>query len=477
MSEFKRQHPAAAVDQLFTLIRKNLVTFIILFFLSTRGNGNSIFLYIFFGSLVLSLVTGFLGWWLFTYRVHNDELQIKKGILVRKNLYLSKERIQVIDLTEGIVQRLFGLVKLEVKTAGSGTETATINAISRDEAERLRAELRGRSTTEVVAEVGEQSVDVIDDVLETWKLSKRDLMMAAITSGNFGLIASILGAISGQLDSFITEENLDYVIDHLPGASNVTLVIAVIVAIIVISWTLSFLGIVLKYSDFKVERTATDLIITSGLIERKHITVPYNRIQAIRFVEGVLRQPLGYGALYVESAGFEIKENERSITLLPYISKHEIQTFFKTFLPEYEQNELTIKPPKKALFKYIRRPNYLFLLLLPIAWYLFDYGWGILIFIPFFMYLGWVQFRDVGLNLSQNILTIRYRSLARVTAFIKQNRIQTIGQRVNPLQARRDLASLTVTAASGAKGIEFKIRDLDAGEVIEALNWAVDKRS
>lgn len=477
MSEFKRQHPAAAVDQLFTLIRKNLVTFIILFFLSTRGSDNSIFLYIFLGSLIISLISGILGWWLFRYRVHNDELQIKKGIFVRKRLYLSKERIQVIDLTEGIVQRLFGLVKLEVKTAGSGTETATISAISRDEAERLRVELRGRPAAEGMEAVDAQPTELEDDVLETWELSKKDLMLAGLTSGNFGLIASILGAISGQLDSFVTEENLDYVIEHLPGANNVTLVIAVIVAIIIISWTLSFLGIVLKYSDFKVQRTTTELIISSGLIERKHITVPFNRIQAIRFVEGVLRQPLGYGALYVESAGFEIKENERSITLLPYISKHELKIFFKTFLPEYVQNELTIKPPKRALLKYIRRPNYLFLLLLPIAWFFFDYGWGILIFIPFLMYLGWLQFRDAGLNLSHNIVTIRYRSLARVTAFIKQNRIQTIGQRVNPLQARRDLASLSITAASGAKGIEFKVKDFDTDDVIEALSWAVGKRS
>lgn len=51
---------------------------------------------------------------------------------------MAKERIQVIDVTEGLVQRVFGLVKVEVKTAGGGTESATINAMTFEEAEELK---------------------------------------------------------------------------------------------------------------------------------------------------------------------------------------------------------------------------------------------------------------------------------------------------------------------------------------------------
>src|SRR5918997_498766 len=46
------------------------------------------------------------------------------------------------------------------------------------------------------------------------------------------------------------------------------------------------------------------LHISRGLLERHESTVPLARIQAIRVVEGVLRQPFGLASLRVESAGF-----------------------------------------------------------------------------------------------------------------------------------------------------------------------------
>ena len=46
-------------------------------------------------------------------------------------------------------------------------------------------------------------------------MTGKHLFYAALTSGNFGLIASILGAISGQLDQFINEENLEYLAELL----------------------------------------------------------------------------------------------------------------------------------------------------------------------------------------------------------------------------------------------------------------------
>lgn len=144
MSEFRKQHPVAGVSQVIDSIKQNFITLLIVLFIGT-SNTEGYFLYFLGVGLLLSLFGGILGWWFFRFRIFEDELQIEKGVFVKKKLYLSKDRIQVIDITEGILQRLFGLVKVEVKTAGGGTETATINAITREEAEVLRTELRKRT--------------------------------------------------------------------------------------------------------------------------------------------------------------------------------------------------------------------------------------------------------------------------------------------------------------------------------------------
>ncbi len=475
MSEFRRQHWAAAVDRLFTIIRQNLITFLIIAFAGSRG-GDGYFFYVLLGTIVLTFFSGIASWYRFRFRIVDGELQIKKGIIVRKQVYMSKERIQVIDITEGIVQRIFGLVKVEVKTAGGGTETATINAITQEEAEELKRELKSKSKPKTDTSDAEDTIEtyeeVIDDeYLDEWTITTKELVLAAFTSGNFGLIASILGATSGQLDAFVNDETIDYVKDLLPGMGNVTFVITIVIAILLISWTLSFLGVIFNYSDFSVKKTEKELHIRSGLIERKHITIPFNRIQAIRFTEGILRQPLGCGMLYVESAGFEVNAQEKSITLVPFISRNKMHDFFDRFLDGFHVPEFNTKPPKKAFFRYLRRPNYWLFVAIPAAWFFWDSAWLLFFLIIPMTVLGYFRFKDAGIYNDSDFMAIRYRLINRKWAFLQRNRVQVIDEEINPFQNRKNLSSLTVTVASGAKGTEFEVNDLEQSDSAYFRTW------
>lgn len=472
MSEFKRQHPIAAITRVLDLIRQNFITIIILLFIGT-SNTEGYFLYFLLSGLGVALLGGIFGWWVFKYRVYEDELQIHQGIVIKNKLYLSKDRIQVIDITEGVLQRLFGLVKVEVKTAGGGTETATISAISRDEAEALRTELRKKKNG--FPEENTFIEDAEEEILGTWKLSTKDLVFAAFTSGNFGLIASILGAISGQLDQVINEETIAYIYEAAPGYSNITVIATLVIAIIIISWTLSFLGVIFNYSDFRLQKTSRELIITTGLLERKHITVPFDRIQAVRFVEGIIRQPFGYGMIYVESAGFDQTQKGRSIVLAPFMASEDLSAFLAEFLPDYSEPKFEISPPQNVLFRYIRRPNYLLLVAIPLLWFLLDYGWMIGFLIPLLGYLGWLRYKDAALAVDDSIVRMRYRTLSRTVAIVKRNRIQNVELTKNPFQIRKNIQNLRVTVASGAGGMGFELADINDHDCLKIYNWVVDK--
>ena len=473
MSEFRRQHWAAAVDRLFTAVRQNLVTFLILIFVGTRQAGGDYFVYVLIGTMALTFFSGIAGWYRFQYRISDGELQIKKGIFVRKKVYMAKERIQVIDVTEGLVQRVFGLVKVEVKTAGGGTESATINAMTFEEAEELKRELRNNNRVKIEGEelLEDEGVNTEEEFLDEWKISSKELVMAAFTSGNFGLIASILGALSGQLDAVITDETIEYIQGLLPGFNSITLVATVVIVILLVSWTFSFLGVIFNYSDFSVKKTEKELLIRSGLIERKHITIPFDRIQAIRFIEGVLRQPLGCGMLYVESAGFEQNVKERSIVLVPFISRSKMNEFFDRFLSDFHIPELDVHPPKRAFFRYLRRPSYILLVAILLAWYFWDFGWLFLFLLIPATILGWLRYNDAGLYFDSKLIAIQFRNFNRKTAYIRRKRIQVIEETVNPFQERKQISSLSVTAASGAKGIEFSINDLEKSDVSNIRKW------
>ena len=115
----------------------------------------------------------------------------------------------------------------------------------------MRSILRDFGITESEAPIVEDSNN---NQMHVWKLSNRNLFLAALTSGNFGVIASILGVVSGQLDQFITDESLEYIASILPGYSQLSTMLWLVTIIFIISYLLSFLGVILRYSDFRIEK-------------------------------------------------------------------------------------------------------------------------------------------------------------------------------------------------------------------------------
>jgi putative membrane protein len=255
------------------------------------------------------------------------------------------------------------------------------------------------------------------------------------------------------------------------------MIITVVVVIIVISWTLSFLGVIFNYSDFRLQKTSKELIITSGLIERKHITIPFDRIQAVRFVEGVIRQPFGFGMVYVESAGFNQTQKGRSIVIAPYLSADRFSEFLREFLPGYQEPEYEITPKPKVKFRYIRRPAYLILLALPIVWLLLDYGWLLVFLLPVMGFLGWLRYRDAAIGVNEEYIRSRFRNISRTTAISKRIRVQNINLSQNPFQKRKNVYSLTTTVASGAGGMNFEVEDLNGEDCKQVYDWVSGNRN
>src|SRR5699024_1978544 len=132
MFEKRRTHPLSIILAPIEYIQSQIIFILLLFFISGSDNKST-----FFGIvgviLVLVLINQLIRWITFKYYLTEDELRIEYGVFVKKRTYISKQRIQSIDLTESLWHRLFSLVKVEVQTAGTqGDSKPVINAVSRE---------------------------------------------------------------------------------------------------------------------------------------------------------------------------------------------------------------------------------------------------------------------------------------------------------------------------------------------------------
>jgi len=74
------------------------------------------------------------------YAERNDDLMVRRGVLIRRQSVIPYGRMQFIDITAGPVERSLGLATLRMHTAAAASD-ARIPGLERAEASRLRDQL------------------------------------------------------------------------------------------------------------------------------------------------------------------------------------------------------------------------------------------------------------------------------------------------------------------------------------------------
>jgi uncharacterized protein len=78
------------------------------------------------------------------YREGADELQIRRGMLIRVRTVVPFGRVQHIDVAQGPVQRPFGLATLILHTAGTHGAAVSLPGLAMADAEAMRDRIRGK---------------------------------------------------------------------------------------------------------------------------------------------------------------------------------------------------------------------------------------------------------------------------------------------------------------------------------------------
>ncbi|MFP3366183.1 PH domain-containing protein, partial [Pseudoalteromonas sp. SIMBA_148] len=101
-------------------------------------------------------------------------------------------------------------------------------------------------------------------------------------------------------------------------------------------WLLSIIWTFIIYGDFKIRIVDDHIVITRGLLEKKQVTVPLNRVQGIRIVENPVRQLMGYCTVHIENAGGSVLEKDSmSIKLFPIVKKERVPELLMGLFPDY----------------------------------------------------------------------------------------------------------------------------------------------
>ncbi|WP_245975475.1 PH domain-containing protein [Oceanobacillus chungangensis] len=466
MSKEQRLHPAAI---LFNLMKglKEMVFLIILGFFTFRDSGLLYYILAIVAIIVLGLVSSFLSWYRYTYRIENEELCIEYGVFIRKKRFISKNRIQSIDLTQGVLHRIFKLTKVQIETAGSGDGAeASLQAVKFAEGERLQNELKNGITVVI-----EQNDDEPEHPTST--ISFKRLFLAGSTSGSLGIILAILGGGLSEIEQFIPEQFFETTVQWIIGLS-IFFIAGLAFLVLIIVWLVGIAGTMIKYGNFTITKHHEELFITRGLLEKKQITIPLKRIQAIGIEESILRQPLGYVTVFAEVAGGTSGKGEDAATVLfPIMKQEEVASFLAEFLPDYAiKEEEWTGLPKRALKYYLLRSS-IFFLLASIAVFYFFPKFSLLpvLLLLVFIYLGHLRYKDAGYQVKGEQLLLRYRLFSKKTMIMYHNRIQSFEKKQHIVHRKQKLGNMHVSIIGKMGGAHFYLKEFDVESIDHLSDW------
>ena len=78
------------------------------------------------------------------YAIDAEEMQVRHGVWVQTQTLVPLDRVQHIDISQGPLERSFGVCRLIVHTAGTLHSQVVLPGLARPTAERIRDDIRAR---------------------------------------------------------------------------------------------------------------------------------------------------------------------------------------------------------------------------------------------------------------------------------------------------------------------------------------------
>lgn len=414
----------------------------------------------------------------FTYAVTADTIDIASGVISRQRREIPLDRIQNVDISEGVLQRALGIAAVDFETAGGGSTEARLRYVSVEEARRLQNVVRGHEP-ETEAEGESAPSQETGEVL--FELNRESLLVLSLVSFDLRVFSLFQTAIA-----FASPAVLASVFD-LPLLLVVPAIAGGILIAVIGGWLLGAIVTFVRYYGFRLTRVADELRYERGLLQRYSGTIPLEKVQTLSVTENVLMRRLGFAGLAIETAGYGSGEEPSggSEAAVPLDDREAVLALARELEPFGDPSLKT--PPQRTHDRYTRRYRLLagamaFLGIAAAWWFELGvpgYGTAILVGAVGVVLAGPAATRGYhsrGYVLNDDYAITRNGWWRRQTTVVPAYRLQTVIDRRSVFQRRWDLASLEFDTAGSLSltGPSGRAVDIDAAQSTTLQTEAAD---
>ncbi len=304
------------------------------------------------GGLVLGIVIFYASWRTHSFRVGDDVVEVRSGILFRTHRRARLDRIQGIAISRPLFARLFGAAKLDISVAGQDAKVQ-LAYLRGGDADRLRQDVLmlasgvratdagGPATAGVAPEAPSESsasAGIVGQRVRELLAPERDPDLAppesVVSIHPLRLIASLV------LSSFtvgLLVVGAFIIVTSLLGRREFFLILILPGVLGALGYYANRFTKSLRYS---IAATPDGVRIGYGLLSTSNDTLPPGRIHAIEVSQPLLWRPAGWWMIRINRAGAAGEGSaQASTTMLPVGTVEQVRKVLGLLLPGFANDE------------------------------------------------------------------------------------------------------------------------------------------
>lgn len=430
------------------------------------------------------VIAALLSYWFFRYRIGDNSIQIREGVIKKTQLEIKFDRIQGINTEQNPIYRLLGLVTVSFDTAGSAGTEGNLPAVTRTFADSLRERIGKPRALE--ADGDEEPVDA--DATALLRLGWRDMVRIGLADRRALLLVAFIAPLLDQMDvkferylnsviQFITANGIE--LDTVGGLSiGISIAIFVVLLLVIFSIAAAFL----RFHNFELFLQGRTLYSNGGLLTRHQHSMELGKIQTLRLEQGVLQRLMKRYRLTARQATSSGKNRNKKVFDIPLLTAEIADTLRQRFLAP-EAGRLTQNPRSeefKAVSRAYMRSRIFFVGLLPalLASAIFWRAMGatgllVLLWVPLTIAAAYRSWSCAGYLHDNDEIIRRSGFLGYRTVGLLFRKVQRVTVSQSRYQRRKGLASLHMFMASGSVKVPY-ISHAEAKQLRDYILYKVE---
>lgn len=422
------------------------------------------------------LVASLINYWFFSFHFDDEKIQIRQGLIFKKNLTLYFERVQEANLEQAIYFRPFSLWTLQLESAG-GKEAVGLPGISHQLASQIKQLVLDAKKNPTIKqqEVNERSqinassaaVAINPEAIEYQiKLTPVDLLRYGLMHNTLIYYVAILAPILGQNekiwiyisekigDSWLVKTLFDYLSSHnlWMGAIAIALVGLSIFALI---YLISILLAMVKYWDYNLTVQNGRYQFHAGLINRIASGFRKHKLQTLIIKQSLIARLLKRYSIYVRQTNEAVrKQGEINLGfVIPVVTEEQLQDILQQL--NIRKVEWKRCSPMKILWDSLVWGGLICGSVATISFFSEIPMYWVLVLAILILLINIKNWYSIGYEINQEGYAARHGILGLNTTYVPQVKIQKLQFSQGPIQRLHQTASVAVWSGATLERLNF----------------------